>query len=408
MSLRLYCGEYLVSPVPLHFGMNHCSHACVYCFANLNRRGRRMENNSLGLIHRWFAAEKGPLPYWFLKNGYPLLVSNDTDPFCKSNYESLSALVETAEACGFGICYQTKGGEEKAERLALEGRKTMMYVSLTSDNDDTLKIMEPGAPSYRHRIDFIGEAVRLGHFVVVGINPLVPFWWQDAAAALENLWKIGVRHLWVGNLHFSRFQVEAMSAGMRERHADLIKYGQLKLQPDQDIKDALFDYADSLGFSVFQNGVGSKLGFWQPYFDLGYSFFPTLDGLFFDLERVGGGKPIVFDFEAFDSWCGQCEAPGNLSIYRDFLQPYGRSLRNAGENMRCRSFRDVHELEWRLFDYPTRLRSDHLCVAVVDDGGERSRLVDDQGRDLLVYVPCGCIDPWFNAADAVYLYDLPK
>lgn len=123
MSLRLYCGEYLVSPVPLHFGMNHCSHACWYCFANLNRAGRRMENDDLARISRWYAKGDGPLLFWFLKNGYPMLVSNDTDPFCRSNADSFRALFEASQELGFRMTYQTKCGDEELERMGWKGRK---------------------------------------------------------------------------------------------------------------------------------------------------------------------------------------------------------------------------------------------------------------------------------------------
>ena len=36
-----YWGELFVSPAPLEMTLNHCSHACAYCFANLNDPQRR-------------------------------------------------------------------------------------------------------------------------------------------------------------------------------------------------------------------------------------------------------------------------------------------------------------------------------------------------------------------------------
>ena len=405
MSLRLYCGEYLVSPVPLHWGMNHCSHNCWYCFANLNRGGRRMENDDLARVSRWYAKGSGPLLYWFLKKGYPMLVSNDTDPFCRSNADSFRALFELSQSLGFRLSYQTKGGDEEIERLALEGPKTMIYVTLTSDDSALLKSMEPGAPSAEQRLEFIAEAVRRGHFVVVGLNPLVPAWWRNFDVTLGRLHEIGVRHLVKGELHFSRFQVDAMSPGKRERYADVIKYGMLKAKPDAEIMDAMMRGAESMGFSVFDEGCSSKPGFWRPYFDLGFPFFPTLDGWFEELERVGKGRPVCFDFDAFQLWAGHVNAPEGLSIYRDYLQPYARSLRNKKENMKVRSFREVHELEWRVMEYPTRLRSRYLALAVVTDQGKESLLVDDEDRELMVYVPGGAKDNVYPADEAVYIHN---
>lgn len=405
MSLRLYCGEYMVSPVPLHFGMNQCSHACFYCFANLNRAGRRMVNNDLPRIARWYEREKGPLEYWFMKNGHPLLVSNDTDPFAKSNCESFKALFELSAQYGFALCYQTKGGDEEAQAMALNGRKTMFYVSLTSDDNDILRRMEPGAPSYEARLDLIGRALALGHYVVIGLNPFIPGWWRDLPAALKEWRRLGAGHIWSGELHFSRFQIDAMTASVRARNRDLLDYGLLRNKPDDMVRGEILDYAQRLGFNIFNGICGSAYGFWRPYFALGFPFFPTLDGLFDYLHVLGKGKPVVFDLAWFNWWTN-IDAPGELSIYRDYLQSYARSLRNAKEDMRCRCFADVHRIEWRIENFPTHLRSREISFcSTVDDTGKDSLLVDDFGNKLLCFVPGGTDDLAVPASEAVYVYN---
>ena len=187
MSLRLYCGEYLIHPAPLHFGMNHCTHNCWYCFANLNRANRRMVNDDLPRIARWFEKDKGPLEFWYLKNGFPMLVSNDSDPFAKSNCESTRALIELSRLYDFGLCWQTKGGDRDVIDMALASKPTMWTVTLTSDDNELLRRQEPGADTWEERLRLIADAKAAGHHVVALLMPFVPGWWRDFPAALQAI-----------------------------------------------------------------------------------------------------------------------------------------------------------------------------------------------------------------------------
>lgn len=403
MSIRLYTGEYLISPVPVHYGLNWCTHACFYCFANLNQPHRRAENTDLVRLAKWFRDGAGPLEYWYLSRGYPMLVSNDSDPCAKSNRESFLALHELAARHGIALAYQTKAGSDEVERLILEGRRTLIYVTVTSDDDDLLRRIEPGAPTWQHRLDFIRRAVSAGHFVVVGMNPLVPGWWLDLQAALDALHAAGAAHIWHGDLHFSRFQIDAMPANTRQAQAEWVRYGLKKTKPDAAISDAALAYAASLGFNIFEGVAGTKTGFWQPYFDLGYPFMPTLDGLYSRLDELGQSQPVVFDFEAFHAWA-DTGAPGDRSIYREYLTGYGRSIRNDGIKAEARSLRDVHEWEWRWLDYQTRMRTRELHLAATGlDTDQPEIVVDEAGRPLMVYTHAGSDEIVYPIESAAYL-----
>lgn len=384
MSLRLYCGEYLTHPAPLHFGMNHCTHGCWYCFANLNRANRRMVNDDLPKIARWFEKDKGPLEYWYLKNGFPILVSNDSDPFAKSNAESTRTLIELSRLYNFGLCWQTKGARDRdVIDLAIAGKPTVFDITLSSDDSELLRRMEPGAPSYEERLQLIRDFKAAGHHVIVSQFPFVPGWWKDYPAALA-IWKeLGVSHLWTGELHFSKWQVAALNKATLDTYRPWVEYALKRTKkPDRNVVAVMRDMVAQNGMLVFDSFSSyPHPGFWEPYFELGYPFFPTLDGLFFDLEYVGEGKPVAFDFEFFDQWCNS-NAPSDLSIYRDYLQPFARSLRNSKVNMRCRSFREVHGFLWKCLEYPTCLRSKHLNILTNQKG---ELLVDEQGRYIMVY-----------------------
>lgn len=397
MSLRLYCGEYLLHPVPLHFGMNHCTHGCWYCFANLNRANRRMVNDDLPRIARWFEKDKGPLEYWFLKNGYPMLVSNDADPFAASNRESALALVELSRLYGFGLCWQTKGGDRDVVDYAMSGKPTMWDITLTSDDSELLKRMEPNAPSYEERLELVRDLKAAGHHVVISPFPFVPGWWRDYPAALQTWHDLGVRHLWSGHLHFSKWQVAAMSESVRGKYRQWIDLGMKRGdRPDDAAYTVMVGMAESMGFSVYNCRTSAKHDFWDDYYKLGYPFFPTLDVFCRELHQIGEGKPISFRFDTFDNWA-DVGAPSDLSIYRDYLQPFARSLRNNNENMRCRSFREVHGFHWRCMEYPTLFRTKQFNVLV---GSDDAFVVDEDGRSIMVYIPEG-MDEWGYVADDI-------
>jgi DNA repair photolyase len=127
MSLRPYVGEYLISPVPLHFGLNVCSHGCFYCFANLNNPERRSDNADIRWLAKW-QGDDATLIGWFLKQGYPLLVANDSDPFAASNEQTFLTLHGICKDKDIPICYQTKGGKPEHEALLLDSKPTMIYI----------------------------------------------------------------------------------------------------------------------------------------------------------------------------------------------------------------------------------------------------------------------------------------
>jgi DNA repair photolyase len=387
----------------VHFGLNWCTHACRYCFANLNRPQRRADNGDLARLVKWRRDNSGPLEWWYLSHGYPMLVANDSDPFARSNADTFRELHRIATDSSVRLAYQTKGGDRELEDLAIGGAPTLFYISVTGDDDALLKDIEPGAPTFASRLDLIRRAKSAGHHVVIGLNPLMPAWWRDIDAALDALRDAGAAHIWHGELHLSRFQLDAMSAAHRERYAALIAYAMKHKKPDAAAYDHILRLAQYKGFNLFNGVSGSESGFWQPYFDLGYPFMPTLDGLFRDLAVQGGGRPVAFSFDAFDAWA-DTGAPGGASVHKDYLSGFGRSLRNEGEVQKAASRREVHEWYWRLLDYPTPLRVRELHIATAGD----NIVTDDDGRPLMVFLPSGSDEVGFDLAGATYIESIHR
>jgi hypothetical protein len=334
-------------------------------------------------------SEDEPAVYWLARRGYPILASNTVDPFAKSNAQQFVEIHEVLSALGLRFTYQTKGGDHEAAEKAISDKPTMFYVSLTSDDDKRLNEQEPGAPSYRARLEFMAEAKRRGHHVVAGVNPMVPEWWIDTDKLIDDLLAIDVRHMWLQPIHLSRHQVSAMPMKHRQRFAKWINYAMKKMPPDALTIGAFLRDARNAGIQIFGDD-DSPFQFWNPYFELGFPFWPTLTGWFQHLLEVGGGLPVIFTLDDFALWCDVGLPPGK-SWYKEFVQPFGRTIRGKiahGETWRkaheCpRSLREALAAIWRWYDYPTAMRSGKICAAMNGD----DIMLDDNEEIIMVFVP---------------------
>ena len=360
MSLRVYTGEYLKGPTLLHFGGNWCSHNCQYCFANLNKPDRASGVNDIARIYKWYDTGSSSMEFELMKAGHPVMMSNDSDPCSKTNWAVFSAVHDASRALGFNMSFQTRGGMDEAEARIVNQRPTMVYVSLTTDNEDIRKKYEPGAPSHAQRMAFIKRLKAAGHHVVIGANPLVPAWWNDLRGCFSELRDMGVAHIWHQPMHMSHLQVAAMTPAAKERNGELIAYAMKKVAPDGEEYLQAIDLFGSLGFNLLRGGVSHDLGFWDAYFDLGFPFVPTLDAFVRDCAAVSPDKPLLVSLQQFDEWAS-IGSTTKRALWKDFLVGFGRSMRNAGEKQQAYSQEDVNAVFWRIEDYPTALR--HSCFA---------------------------------------------
>lgn len=381
MSLRPYTGEYLVSPVGLHMGLNWCTHGCFYCFANLNRPGRRADYTGiqqfLGKYQRQDAGRD--IAAMLALQGHAILASNDSDPFAASNGEQNLELIRAMMDMGLRFSFQTRGGRGAIELLR-EHPPTMVYISFTTDMDQVRRAVEPGAPSHPARMELAQAAKAAGHHVVAGLNPFYPPWWDDIERFLEWLVDNGIRHAWIGEPHLNYMQVAAMSKKTRERFAGEIRYFQAGPRMRSAAWPHLRQLCDAAGINTFIGTTSAHGGFWKPWFDLGYPQWPTLEGWFDHLRTLG--KAVAFTFDAFHRWADRT-AGFESAQWKEYIAGIGRSIRNVGGDQRANTLREVHEFLWRVHEFPTRLRHDDLYLGTQDG----HLAVDSRGRFVLVYAP---------------------
>lgn len=381
MSIRPYTGEYLVSPVALHMGLNWCTHGCFYCFANLNRPGRRADYSLIQqFLGKYQRKEPGrDIAAMLALQGHPILASNDSDPFAKSNGEQNLALMRSMMDAGLRFSFQTRGGEG-AEEMLLDHPPTMVYISFTTDNESVRKRAEPGAPSFDARKELVLAAKSAGHFVVAGINPFYPPWWDDIEGFVEWLAENDIRHAWIGEPHLNYMQVKVMTDRTRERFGPEIQYFSAGRTARPVAWPYLRELCNEAGVNTFTGTSSAHGNFWDPYFALGYPRWPTLEGWFDHLREKG--RSVAFTFHAFNAWADRL-AGFRSAAFKEYLSGIGRSIRNIGGDQRAGSLREVHEWLWRVHEFPTRLRHDDIFIGTQDG----AIAADESGRFVLVYAP---------------------
>lgn len=300
-GLTVFYGEFLVLPAPLELSGNWCSHSCSYCFANLAVPNRRLDFKGVMALLTNHHKRKG-LAAKLLQLKYPTLISNHIDPFSKTNAKPMVDIMRYMTDLDLPIYFQTKGGEEQAITEALEFIKpSVFYVSITHQDDESRKLIEPNAPSMEHRYELIREVVSRGHRVVCGINPLHPEWMPEPEVVLSKLKDLGVEGVWIELLHLSN------------RHTSNMKDWQKKRLGEHNIKVARRRYiddghqshylrakqsAEELGLHTCRIGQPGYSEFYQVYHETYERTFPVMQD--FINHCIVEGKQVV----TWEDWLG--------------------------------------------------------------------------------------------------------
>lgn len=100
------------------------------------------------------------------------------------------------------------------EALADNKAGTAIHITLISSNDEVLKNLEPGAPTYAERIQAMKDLVDAGVRVVARIEPYLFLLTDDpdeVAKYIDDVWNTGVR-----NITFDTYSYTALNQGIRQ------------------------------------------------------------------------------------------------------------------------------------------------------------------------------------------------
>lgn len=219
--LEPFKGEFFMHPAALDYSGNTCSNACAYCFASLRSEERRAQVRKISNLCLG-KADGTSHTDWLFNQGYPVCMSNRSDPFATSNRDNTGVVLQLMDMVPNGVFFQTKGLSRGVDYSLLDGFKkknVVMYITIDTLNDEICKRIEPGAPLPQQRIELAAYAKSRGWFVEVGLNPCVREWMPDGdfETLVGKLDDAGVDGYFLQNLSLNKVDVSRMNAARRAR-----------------------------------------------------------------------------------------------------------------------------------------------------------------------------------------------
>lgn len=217
-------GGYLFHPAATDYSGDTCLNGCAYCFANINKESR--EGNLKGAISALYKKEANTYQSMLMSMGYPILVSNRSDPFTpKNERDSIALFTHLAERKG-GVFIQTKTGPGMDECLGLMGdrRDVVIYITVTTIRDEIAAVVEPKAPPPSARLATAKRLHDAGYLVLIAVNPCTEAWMprEDLESLTRELKTAGLNHVCLEMLDIKRQRLSLLGPGRVRRMGDAI------------------------------------------------------------------------------------------------------------------------------------------------------------------------------------------
>lgn len=294
-----FIGGYLFHPAALDYSGDTCRNGCVYCFANINQCER--EGNLAGAIKRFYKKEIVTYDDMLLKEGYPILVSNRSDPFTPRNYRDTLALFTHLKNIPNGIFIQTKCGPGIDEALDLLGdKKPVVYITVTTIRDEIAKVIEPGAPLPSERLRIAKDLHKRGYLVLIAVNPCCEQWMpmKDLESLCDDLKKEGMKHVCIEMLDLSKNRMKVLSQSRKDRIGEAALADCASGRVRQYVRECT-QYLIGAGMIVAKRGMPFKSAFFDDIQARLGKVMPTYqDFTNYCLDKYPDGSVVTFaEFE---------------------------------------------------------------------------------------------------------------
>ena len=255
-----FIGEFLFHPAPLEMSGNTCTHGCAYCFANIRKESRYAKINSA--FNQLKRREIKTFVDHLIQNGYPICLSNSTDPFSATDYVNTIALSQHLKDLPNGIFWQTKGGHGVDEVLEIlkDKKEQVWYITLTTLDPETAKRVESNAPTPQERLDLMVRLRKLGYTVIIALNPLVEEWMpvEDIDRLITFGNENGIDHFVVEQLHLNRKEIASFKPNRRAKFKDEELAKVLEHKADLKYARDMVDRIESAGLLPMKIGMPKK------------------------------------------------------------------------------------------------------------------------------------------------------
>ena len=169
-----------------------CDHKCVYCYATSyipHFYNCRPKKDLLQRLKREAAKLKGEL----------ISIANSSDPYPTVEAETglTRRCLEILAQHNCRIQIITKSTTVLRDTDLLRRVPSMVAITITTDNVETAKILEPNAPPPTERLKAAASLIADGIPVAVRIDPIIPYVNDNPETLMKTLAETGVRHVTV-------------------------------------------------------------------------------------------------------------------------------------------------------------------------------------------------------------------
>lgn len=167
-----------------------CDYACVYCYASsyIPKFSKcRPKRDLIPRLKREATKLKGEL----------ISIANSSDPYPNSEAKTglMRKCLEILSRCDCKIQVVTKSNLAVRDVDLLKKKPSMVTFTITTDNDNISKLIEPKAPSPSERLKTAETLIRKGIPTSVRIDPIIPFVNDNPENLVQTLASIGVKHI---------------------------------------------------------------------------------------------------------------------------------------------------------------------------------------------------------------------
>ena len=212
-----------------------CSHACVYCFARRTHEyldfdsGRDFDReivvktNVVDVLRRELAKAT-----WQREH---VALGTNTDPYqrAEGRYRLMPGIIDALATSGTPFSVLTKGTLLRRDLPVLTAAASVVRVDVSMSiaiGDESLRqLLEPGAPTFRARLETVRAASEAGFRPMVFVMPILPHLTDDVATLDETLRLLkdaGARRVVFGALHLRPGARQWFWQWLERERADLL------------------------------------------------------------------------------------------------------------------------------------------------------------------------------------------
>ncbi len=167
-----------------------CDHRCIYCYASSyipNFTDCRPKKDLLAQLKR----EASKL------NGETISIANSSDPYPRTEVSEgfTRRCLEIFSGCNCKIQIITKSNLVARDDDLLSKIPSTVALTITTDDDNIARLIEPLAPSPSQRLRAAQDLVKAGIPVSVRIDPIIPSVNDQPQKLIAYLASIGVKHV---------------------------------------------------------------------------------------------------------------------------------------------------------------------------------------------------------------------